>query len=176
MLLILAFAARSWLVLSSFSWAAVNFSWAEAGAIIEFPLLKLLPDACPCEFALLLLWCKPGYRYTTIQIQEKSINIFAHTMYLNGGGELIFVTPWSNIFSVYESWCAEKPLCIVIEVDSLKRELLQSLIVSREYTYIEEIKSLLISSVCCFAFFFFVQRARASAKLSVKCNIYFGKG
>ena len=55
------------------------------------------------------------------------------------GGELIFVTLWSNIFGVYESRCAEKPLCIVIEVDSLKRELLQSFIVSREYTYIEEL-------------------------------------
>ena len=62
------------------------------------------------------------------------------------GGKFIFVTPWSNIFVVYESWSAEKPLCIVIEVDSLKRELLQSLIVNREYTYLEEIKSLLINT------------------------------
>ena len=30
----------------------------------------------------------------------------------------------------------------MIEVDSLKRELLQSLIVNREYTYIKEVKSL----------------------------------
>ena len=57
-LLISALAACSWLELSSFS--SVNVSWAEAGAIIELPLLKLLPDACPCEFTLLLFWCKPG--------------------------------------------------------------------------------------------------------------------
>ena len=71
--------------------------------------------------------------------------MFAHRLYLNRegrGGELIFVTPCSNIFVVYESWCVEKPLCIVTELDFLKRELLKSLIVSREYTYIEEIKSL----------------------------------
>ena len=52
------------------------------------------------------------------------------------------MTPCSNIFVVYESWYVEKPLCIVTELDFLKRELLKSLIVSREYTYIEEIKSL----------------------------------
>ena len=80
-------------------------------------------------------------------MKEKCLNMFAHTLYLNREwGENIFGTPWSNIFVVYESWCAEKPLCIVIEVDSLKRELLQSLIVNREYTYLKEIKSLLIDS------------------------------
>ena len=52
-----------------------------------------------------------------------------------GGGGIIFVTPWSNIFGVYESWWAENTLSIVIEVDSLKRELLQYFIVSREYPY-----------------------------------------
>ena len=80
-------------------------------------------------------------------MQEKCLNMFADTLYLNRElGENIFVTPWSNIFVVYESWSAEKPLCFVIEVDSLKRELLQSLIVNREYTYLEEIKSLLINT------------------------------
>ena len=79
-----------------------------------------------------------------------------------GGGELIFVIPWSNIFGVYESWCAEKPLRTVIELDSLKRELLQSLIVSREYTYIEKVMSLLINNVFLVLLFFF-QRARASS-------------
>ena len=80
-------------------------------------------------------------------MQEKCLNMFGHTLYLNREWEEnIFGTPWSNIFVVYESWCAEKPLCIVIEVDSLKRELLQSLIVNREYTYLEEIKSLLINT------------------------------
>ena len=78
---------------------------------------------------------------------EKWLNMFAHTLYLNREwGELIFMTPWSNIFVIHESWCAEKLLCIVIEVDSLKHELLQSLIVNREYTYLEEIKSLLINT------------------------------
>ena len=99
-------------------------------------------------------------RYTNIQrIQENCLNMFAHTLYLNrewgsggdGGLGLNFVTPWSNIFVVYESWCAEKSSCVVIEVHSLKRELLQSLIVNREYTYMEEIKTLLINS-----FFFFL--------------------
>ena len=55
-----AFAACSWLLLSSFSLAGVNVSWAEAGGIIEVPRLRLQPDACPCEFSLLLLRCKPG--------------------------------------------------------------------------------------------------------------------
>ena len=50
--------------------------------------------------------------------------ICPYAVFQQGVGELTFVTPWSNIFVVYESWCAEKPLCIVIEVDSLKRELL----------------------------------------------------
>ena len=79
-----------------------------------------------------------------------------------GGGELIFVTLCSNIFVVYESWCVEKPLCIVIAVDFLKRELLQSLIVSREYTYIEEINSLSINSFF-FLFFFFSEQGQAQS-------------
>ena len=76
-----------------------------------------------------------------------------------GAAGLIFVIPWSNIFVVYESWCAEKSLCVVIDVDSLKRELLQSLIVNREYTYIEEIKSLLINR-----FFFFLASFFSASK------------
>ena len=97
-----------------------------------------------------------------------------YTVFEQGVGELIFVfvTQWWNIFVIHESWCAEKLLCIVIEVDSLKRELLQSLIMNREYTYIEEIKSLKQF----FRFALFFQPAGASAKLSVKCNIYFCKG
>ena len=80
--------------------------------------------------------------YTNIQIQEKwkMFNIYTiNTLYLNrewgggGRGGIIFVAPWSNIFVVHESWCSETPLCSVIEVDSLKRKLLQSLIMNREY-------------------------------------------
>ena len=38
----------------------------------------------------------------------------------------------------------------VIEVDPLKRELLQSLIVNREYTYLEEVNSLKQFFLFCF--------------------------
>ena len=77
-------------------------------------------------------------RCTNIQIQEKwkMFNIYTfNTLYLNRewGGGIIFVSPWSNVFVVHESWCSETPLCSVIEVDSLKRKLLQSLIMNREY-------------------------------------------
>ena len=40
----------------------------------------------------------------------------------------------------------------MIEVDSLKRELLQSLILNREYTYIKDVKSLKQFSLFCFIF------------------------
>ena len=90
--------------------------------------------------------------------------MFADTLYLNREwGELIFVTPWSNIYVVYESLCAEKPLCIVIEVDSLKRELLQSLIVNHEYTYIEEVTSLKHFFLFCFIFFSQQEQVRSWA-------------
>ena len=93
--------------------------------------------------------------------------MFADTLYLNREwGELIFVTPWSNIYVVYESLCAEKPLCIVIEVDSLKRELLQSLIVNHEYTYIEEVTSL--KHFFCFALFFSASKSKCEVERQVQ--------
>ena len=89
----------------------------------------------------LLYYCSGANlgRCTNIQIQEKwkMFNIYTfNTLYLNrelGEGGIIFVAPWSNIFVVHESWCSETPLCSVIEVDSLKRKLLQSLIMNHKY-------------------------------------------
>ena len=89
----------------------------------------------------LLYYCSGANlgRCTNIQIQEKwkMFNIYTfNTLYLNrelGEGGIIFVAPWSNIFVFHESWCSETPLCSVIEVDSLKRKLLQSLIMNRKY-------------------------------------------
>ena len=93
--------------------------------------------------------------------------MFSDTLYLNREwGELIFVTPWSNIYVVYESLCAEKPLCSVIEVDSLKRELLQSLIVNHEYTYIEEVTSL--KHFFCFALFFSASKSKREVERQVQ--------
>ena len=80
MLWICALAACSWLLLSSLSWAGVNVSWVEAGAIIEVPRLRLQPDACPCEFALLLLWCKPGYIHEHTLRYKRNQRMFAHKL------------------------------------------------------------------------------------------------
>ena len=132
-------------------------------------------------FVNLLYYCSGANlgRCTNIQIQEKwkMFNIYTfNTLYLNRewGGGIIFVAPWSNVFVVHESWCSETPLCSVIEVDSLKRKLLQSFIMNREYQVnTHTLKKL--SHLNNFFVTFFFQRARASAKLSVKCNIYFVK-
>ena len=87
-----------------------------------------------------------------------------------GVGERIFVlvTPWWDIFVIYESWCAEKTLWVieVIEVDSLKRELLQFFIVNREYTYIEEVKSL--KHFFCFALFFSASKSKCEVERQVQ--------
>ena len=78
--------------------------------------------------------------------------MFAHTLYLNrelekeGGGGGGVVTPWSNILLL-----------------SMNRDVW---IVNCEYTYIEEIKSLLMNSLFFYLFFWllFFQPARTSAK------------
>ena len=109
--------------------------------------------------------------------------MFAHTLYFNrqwggegegkGRGGLIFVTPWSKIFIVYESWCAEKPLCIVVDADSLKRELLQSLIMTwSSITYIEELLSHLKSFLFCSIF----SASKSKRKVERQAQHIFCKG
>ena len=105
--------------------------------------------------------------------------MFAHTLYFNrqwggeGRGGLIFVTPWSKIFVVYESWCAEKPLCTVVDADSLKRKLLQSFIMTwSSITYIEE----LLSHLKSFLFFFIFSASKSKRKVERQAQHMVCKG
>ena len=107
-------------------------------------------------------------RYTNIQIQEKCINIFAHTMYLNReGGRGFFCDPVIRYF-----WCLWIVMCwktvVYCDWSGLPETRTATILHCESWIpiYIEEIKSLLINSVFLFCFFFFSEQGQARSRAS----------